>query len=259
MTEQCSLRFVSNACSGYIASRIDRGLGVVAVRILLLMADAKPVIVRDECALRGDGYEVRGDGVWFAQHCETPFEHWSYGLEAFAVRLDSPLDSLRGEMGERLPLGFELDWEATDRNARIPFRKQAVAQPGRLRGDVLIDGGTVRIDAAAVHVVDADSSVGEGEVWLQGDAATMMWADDTQYRWSDQGLVITPSALQFPPDSDGLTLPISDLGAARVTGAQAIIELVDESRGVIRTHARLVGESSDGTPLSGWSVGPLSQ
>jgi len=54
---------------------------------------------------------VRGDGLWAELVEETSGEHWTAGLEAFGVRLDDPLDAERGERGERLPLGFDLEWE----------------------------------------------------------------------------------------------------------------------------------------------------
>ena len=57
--------------------------------------------------------EVRGEGVWAALECETPLEHWTVGLEAFGVELDDPFEAWRGERGDRVGLGFDLEWEAT--------------------------------------------------------------------------------------------------------------------------------------------------
>jgi hypothetical protein len=54
---------------------------------------------------------VRGDSLWAELVEETPGEHWTVGLEAFGVRLDDPLDAERGERGERLPLGLDVEWE----------------------------------------------------------------------------------------------------------------------------------------------------
>ena len=71
-----------------------------------------PVVVRDhEVGLPRQGLEVRADGLWGELTCETPFEHWTYGLEAFGVRLDEPADALRGEIGERMPVGLDIEWE----------------------------------------------------------------------------------------------------------------------------------------------------
>jgi hypothetical protein len=51
---------------------------------------------------------VRGDGLFAEFVEETRGEHWTVGLEAFGLRLDDPLDV---ERGERLPVGFDLEWE----------------------------------------------------------------------------------------------------------------------------------------------------
>lgn len=94
------------------------------------------VVVRDhEVPLPRAGLEVRADGLWAELICETPDEHWSVGLEAFGLRLDEPTDALApgGEIGERIPVGLDLEWEAdlTDRTA------------GTVRGELLV--GPARI------------------------------------------------------------------------------------------------------------------
>ena len=46
-------------------------------------------IRHDDVALpRGTLLEVRGDGLWAEIVCEVPDEHWTFGLEAFGLRLD---------------------------------------------------------------------------------------------------------------------------------------------------------------------------
>ena len=96
-------------------------LGVAWWWTHLLLPDlAGPVVVRDhEVGLPRQGLEVRADGLWGELFCETPFEHWTYGLEAFGVRLDDPADSLRGEIGERMPVGLDIEWEV-DADAAAP-------------------------------------------------------------------------------------------------------------------------------------------
>ena len=58
------------------------------------------------------GFELRASGLGAEAVCEAPFEHWSYGLEAFALRYDDPTDAVTHQRGERVPLGYELEWEA---------------------------------------------------------------------------------------------------------------------------------------------------
>jgi hypothetical protein len=97
---------------------------------------AGPIVVRDhEVTLpRGDVLELRAEGLWTEATCETPFEHWSYGLEAFAVLLDDPDDAYRGEIGERLPLGFDLEWEV---DAPRVAQRDRYHQDGIVHGEVL--------------------------------------------------------------------------------------------------------------------------
>jgi len=94
---------------------VSPDLGLVVVRDDELAAPRRPGLLT-----------VRGDGLWAELVEETPAEHWTVGLEAFGVRLDDPLDSERGERGERLPLGFDVEWETGD------------GVFGRVLGDLLV-------------------------------------------------------------------------------------------------------------------------
>jgi len=116
-----------------------------------------PIVVRDhEVPLPRVGFEVRADGLWGELVCETPFEHWTYGLEAFAVALDDPSDSLRGEIGERLPVGCDLEWEVDAADAaRREHGDGAVRgyeQFGVVHGEVLLGRSRVEIDAVGRRV-----------------------------------------------------------------------------------------------------------
>jgi hypothetical protein len=101
------------------------------------------VVVRDhEVPLPRQGrasLEIRADGLWAELWCETPGEHWTFGLEAFGVRLDTAEEALHagGEIGERVPVGLDLEWESTER-----------AAAGVVHGDVLVGRERWAIDAA---------------------------------------------------------------------------------------------------------------
>ncbi len=95
--------------------------------------------VRDhEVLLPRQGLEIRADGLWAELICETPHEHWTFGLESFGVRLDDPADALRprGEIGDRVAVGLDLEWEV------------GVGGPpsGIVHGDVLVGRARFEID-----------------------------------------------------------------------------------------------------------------
>jgi hypothetical protein len=80
-----------------------------------------PIHVRDhDVPIPRAGLEIRSEGLWAELICETPMEHWSIGLEAFAVALDTPDAALdpRGEIGDRIAVGLDLEWEV-DGEARL--------------------------------------------------------------------------------------------------------------------------------------------
>jgi hypothetical protein len=112
-----------------------------------------PVVVRDhEVTLPRQGLAVRADGLWGELSCETALEHWTYGLEAFGVSLDEPADALRGEIGERMPVGLDIEWEV-ELDANDPHELPAdwpvngYTQAGVVRGEVLLGRSRIELDA----------------------------------------------------------------------------------------------------------------
>jgi hypothetical protein len=112
---------------------------------------AGPVVVRDnDVALpRNTPLEVRADGLWGECTCEVPFEHWTYGLEAFGVRLDEPADAFRGEIGERLAVGFDLEWEVAGPPGET--EPQRYEQPGTVHGEVLLARDRIQFEGHGVR------------------------------------------------------------------------------------------------------------
>ncbi len=97
------------------------------------------LVVRDhEVLAPRQGLEIRADGLWAELTCETRFEHWTFGLEAFGVRLDVPGDALRagGEIGERIAVGLDIEWEVGDDGP----------PGGIVHGDVLVGRERFEID-----------------------------------------------------------------------------------------------------------------
>jgi hypothetical protein len=78
-----------------------------------LFVDGALVLVHDDDVPlpKGSLLEVRADGLWAELVCETPGEHWGFGLEAFGLRYDDPADALVTDRAERVPVGLDLEWE----------------------------------------------------------------------------------------------------------------------------------------------------
>lgn len=142
------------------------------------------VVVRDhDVPPPRRGLEVKGEGLWADFVCEIPATHWTIGLEAYGVRLDAPQDALGpgGEIGERLPVGLDLEWEAG------PGGPPA----GAVHGDVLV--GPLRLDLDAPGWCYEDATVvrprfagervarvcipGAGERHLVRTAGGLRWTD----------------------------------------------------------------------------------
>jgi hypothetical protein len=87
---------------------------------------------------REGSLELRATGLWADHHCETPLDHWSLALEAFAVSLDDPTDAYRGMIGHRIPLGLDLEWETDGNVFAYPPGLDHYAVPCRVHGEVLV-------------------------------------------------------------------------------------------------------------------------
>lgn len=109
-----------------------------------LVGTGRPyLLVRDleiEPPRRSRSREVRADGLWADVNCETPFEHWSLGLEAFGVALDDPDEALGAERGDRTGLGLDLEWEAV---AGVVGEEGDYDQPCDVHGEILVGAGSV--------------------------------------------------------------------------------------------------------------------
>jgi hypothetical protein len=99
------------------------------------------VLVRDHDVdpPRRGTLEIRGSGLWGEPICETPFDHWSLGLEAFALGLDDPVEAYGAERGDPVPLGFDLEWEAAAGPSVVPEEAgRRYRQLCAVHGEVLV-------------------------------------------------------------------------------------------------------------------------
>jgi hypothetical protein len=147
------------------------------------------------------GTEIRDDGVWACLTAETPNEHWSVGLEAFAVALADPADAYRGERGDRLPLGLDLEWEAVAPPYDYPGLTR-YEQSCIVHGEILVGDERIAFDGPGQR----DHSWGVRDWWTTAWCWTSGRLEDgTRFHAS------APLGIPYEPgylvDPDGLLCP----------------------------------------------------
>jgi hypothetical protein len=106
-----------------------------------LGGDLGAVAVRDDdvpLPRPGAVVAVRADGLW-AEFVHEAVEHWSLGLEAFGLRFDTIAAARTSDVGERVPVGYDLEWDR-----------------GRVIGELLLGRTRVPVDTTGTftHTVD---------------------------------------------------------------------------------------------------------
>lgn len=91
------------------------------------------------------GLELRTVGLWADANLEEPGRRWSAGLEAFAVGVDDAAVYRDVDpsvvRGDRVPLGFDLEWEAADDPVTPgPERPSCV-----VRGELLVGAEAIEL------------------------------------------------------------------------------------------------------------------
>jgi hypothetical protein len=99
---------------------------------------------------RGTLLEVRADGLWAELVCEVPGVHWGFGLEAFGLRLDGWEEVRDATVGDRVPVGLDLEWDE-----------------GRVLGEVLAGGRRLAIDGRGTFAELADPPT--WDAWLDAE------------------------------------------------------------------------------------------
>lgn len=184
--EAAALDFArSDGVGGFVRLELRPDEGVAWYWAYLVGPEIGIVVVRDhEVPLPRAGLEIRTDGLWAEVVCETPGEHWSFGLEAFGLRLDDPADALApgGEIGERVAVGLDVEWEIAPGADPAPGSD---AQPcsGEVRGEILIGRRRIAFDGSGTFV--------------HTDAATDWWAAPWRRAWPgiDPDVEREPSAI----------------------------------------------------------------
>lgn len=91
------------------------------------------------------GLELRTHGLWADHIIEEPFDHVSVGAEAFALRLDPPLDVTADPVGDLVAFGLDLGWETTGSLVELDGGYEL---PCEVHGEVLLADGRFEITGA---------------------------------------------------------------------------------------------------------------
>lgn len=97
--------------SAAVVARLAKDGDTASFHAVLFRSDDDPlVLVEVAIPVTNPRWEFRSSGLWVEAVCERPGEHWSYGLEAFALAIDGADELLGRGYGLRTPLGWELDF-----------------------------------------------------------------------------------------------------------------------------------------------------
>ena len=80
----------------------DDGAATFTARVTLPGEGVVVVHDDDVPPPRGQQLVVRAEGLWAELLCETPGEHWSFGLEAFGVQFENEAEAAASDRGERV-------------------------------------------------------------------------------------------------------------------------------------------------------------
>ena len=137
-------------------------------RACLLRGDDLVVVLDDDVPPPRPGtVELRTHGLWVEHYVEVPFDHVSVGCEAFALRIDPPLDVGGRLVGDPTPFGLDLGWETS--GEVVPrTREQGYEIDCVVYGEILVDDERIAVDAAPGR---------RGHVW--GDVPADAWLTST--------------------------------------------------------------------------------
>lgn len=147
------------------------------------------VIDHDIVLAASPSLEIRTEGLWADYTVETPLDHVTVGVEAFAVGVDDPAAVLKGNLrGDRVPLGFDLEWETDGGSYAYPGVTRYEV-PCRVHGEILVGQERIEIDGWGQR----DHSWGVRDWWSMAWSWTAGRLDDgTRYHGTAVDLAGTP-------------------------------------------------------------------
>ena len=107
--------------------------------------DLVSLVELDVAAPKAPSLEVRATGLWTDIGIQTPLDHMTVDIEAFAVALDDPNEVFHRAYGIRTALGCELEWE-TAGSVHAGPSLSSYEVPCIVHGELLVDDQTIEID-----------------------------------------------------------------------------------------------------------------
>ena len=107
--------------------------------------------------------EIRTEGLWADHTVETPFDHMTLACEAFAVAVDDPAEVYGDLRGDRVPFGFDLEWE-THGGVYPWIGTTRYEVPCMVHGEILVGDETIAFDG----IGQRDHSWGVRDWWNVG-------------------------------------------------------------------------------------------
>jgi hypothetical protein len=162
---------------GYVRIGKYPNLGVIWYWACVVGRDRRLVTVIDHTVpipANPASLEIRHDGLWADHNVETPFDHFSLGLEAFGLTLDDPADVYTGAFGDKTPIAFDLEWERDGEVFRYPDWLPRYEIPCRVHGEILVGDETIELDGFGQR----DHSWGQRDWWSTGWCWTAFRMDD---------------------------------------------------------------------------------
>ena len=133
--------------AGWAALTLIPGSSTVRYEGFLTGIDRQLVAVTDGAVpFPSTGLEIRTTGLWATHICETPLDHWTIGLEAFGLGVDDPAELYGRQFGDRVPIGFDLEWEAA-RPADPAGAGSGYRQACTVTGEILVGSEEIDLDA----------------------------------------------------------------------------------------------------------------
>lgn len=189
--------------------------------------DLVSLVELDAPAPKPPSLEVRSTGLWTDIGIQTPLDHMTVDIEAFAVALDDPDDVFAGAYGIRTALGCELEWETAGELVSGPAA-QSYQVPSIVHGELLLDEQTIEIDGWGWRSHRWGPPSMHDRPALRGRTHTGEWFTDANEDRAATMQVVGPA----PSPAPELDARVKQFFTVNDQGDQAWIRRVEDAAGM---------------------------